>query len=234
MAAIVPFTTIEGVVAAIAKIDIMHKHVSEQGGAPEDLLAPLQVNVVSQGDELLWDGASKFVNSETLRFHVGDSVKCLVGDGWLGGVVVRQPVQDGEAAAYDVLLADGRRLVVNEDSDSYIRAGDPRPVSSFQLIFAGAKVSKQHEGALAAMGAFGGDVQLVDNPGPPEVAGRMVAQLKAPTDPPVDAAIYEKTVAAAGAPPPPCPSSPLPSPPGPASPPPSPRAHPHPSATHLR
>ena len=53
--------------------------------------------------------------------------------------MVRQPVQDGEAAAYDILLADGRRVMLNEDSDSYVRAGDPRAVSSFELIFAGSK-----------------------------------------------------------------------------------------------
>ena len=53
---------------------------------------------------------------------------------------MRQPVQDGEAAAYDILLADGRRVMLNEDSDTYVRAGDPRAVSSFELIFAGAKV----------------------------------------------------------------------------------------------
>ena len=35
------------------------------------------------------------------------------------GVVVRQPIQDGEAAAYDILLADGRRVMLNEDSDNY-------------------------------------------------------------------------------------------------------------------
>ena len=52
---------------------------------------------------------------------------------------MRQPVQDGEAAAYDILLADGRRVMLNEDSDSYVRAGDPRAVSSFELIFAGSK-----------------------------------------------------------------------------------------------
>ena len=45
----------------------------------------MQVHVVSQGDDLLWDGASKFVNSDTLRFRVGDSVKCLVADIWVGG-----------------------------------------------------------------------------------------------------------------------------------------------------
>ena len=53
---------------------------------------------------------------------------------------MRQPVQDGEAAAYDILLADGRRVMLNEDSDTYVRAGDPRAVSSFELTFAGAKV----------------------------------------------------------------------------------------------
>ena len=51
----------------------------------EYFLAPTQVHVVSQGDDLLWDGASKFVNSDTLRFRVGDSVKCLVADIWVGG-----------------------------------------------------------------------------------------------------------------------------------------------------
>lgn len=51
----------------------------------EYFLAPMQVHVVSQGDDLLWDGASKFVNSDTLRFRVGDSVKCLVADIWVGG-----------------------------------------------------------------------------------------------------------------------------------------------------
>ena len=51
----------------------------------EYFLAPLQIHVVSQGDDLLWDGASKFVNSETLRFRVGDSVKCLVADIWICG-----------------------------------------------------------------------------------------------------------------------------------------------------
>ena len=51
----------------------------------EYFLAPLQIHVVSQGDDLLWDGASKFVNSDTLRFRVGDSVKCLVADIWVGG-----------------------------------------------------------------------------------------------------------------------------------------------------
>ena len=53
--------------------------------ADEYFLAPMQVHVVSQGDDLLWDGASKFVNSDTLRFRVGDSVKCLVADIWVGG-----------------------------------------------------------------------------------------------------------------------------------------------------
>ena len=118
------------------------------------------------------------------------------------GVVVRQPVQDGEAAAYDILLADGRRLVINEDSDHFVRAGDPRAVSSFELIFAGSKVRKPHDDALAAMTSFGKDVQLVDNMGPPEVVGRMVAQLKiitpgAPSQPPADDALYEKTLEAA-------------------------------------
>ena len=28
MAAVIPFTTIEGVIAALAKIDVMHKHVA--------------------------------------------------------------------------------------------------------------------------------------------------------------------------------------------------------------
>ena len=51
----------------------------------EYFLAPTQVHVVSQGDDLLWDGASKFINSDTLRFRVGDSVKCLVADIWVGG-----------------------------------------------------------------------------------------------------------------------------------------------------
>lgn len=91
MAAVIPFNTIEGVVAALAKIDIMHRYMASQEGTVPDeyFLAPLQINVVSQGDDLLWDGASKFVNSETLRFKVGDSVKCLVkgeaGDQWYGG-----------------------------------------------------------------------------------------------------------------------------------------------------
>ena len=153
MAAIVPFTTIEGVVAALAKIDIMHRYMSspEGGDVQEDyLVAPLQINVVSQGDDLLWDGASTFTNSQTLRFKVGDSIKCLIGDGWFGGVVVRQPVQDGEAAAYDVLLADGRRLVISEDSEACIRAGDPRPVSSFELIFAGGKARASPSRAVGA------------------------------------------------------------------------------------
>ena len=115
---------------------------------------------------------------------------------------MRQPVQDGEAAAYDILLADGRRLVINEDSDHFVRAGDPRAVSSFELIFAGSKLRKPHDDALAAMNSFGRDVQLVDNMGPPEVVGRMVAQLKtlnpaAPSQPPADDALYEKTLEAA-------------------------------------
>ena len=181
MAAVIPFTTIEGVISALAKIDVMHKHVAttnEGKVSDEYFLAPMQVHVVSQGDDLLWDGASKFVNSDTLRFRVGDSFKCLVADIWVGGVVVRQPVQDGEAAAYDILLADGRRVMLNEDSDTYVRAGDPRAVSSFELIFAGSKVRKPHDDALANMGQFGRDVQLVDNLAPPEVVGRMVASLK--------------------------------------------------------
>jgi len=205
MAAVIPFTTIEGVIAALAKIDVMHKHMaaSPEGKVPDEyFLAPLQIHVVSQGDDLLWDGASKFVNSDTLRFRVGDSVKCLVADIWVGGVVVRQPIQDGEAAAYDILLADGRRVMLNEDSDSYVRAGDPRAVSSFELIFAGSKVRKPHDDALASMGQFGRDVQLVDNLGPPEVVGRMVASLKAqgtaaPANLGLDDSLYERTLEAA-------------------------------------
>jgi len=205
MAAVIPFTTIEGVIAALAKIDVMHKHMSttsEGKVADEYFLAPMQVHVVSQGDDLLWDGASKFVNSDTLRFRVGDSVKCLVADIWVGGVVVRQPVQDGEAAAYDILLADGRRVMLNEDSDSYVRAGDPRAVSSFELIFAGSKVRKPHDDALANMGQFGRDVQLVDNLGPPEVVGRMVASLRTQGAAPTAAlaledVLYERTLEAA-------------------------------------
>ena len=93
MAAVIPFNTIEGVVAGLAKVDIMHKHMAQENGSvPEEyFLAPLQINVVSQGDELLWDGASKFVNSDTLRFKVGDSVKCLAGDQWVGGALVLPP-----------------------------------------------------------------------------------------------------------------------------------------------
>jgi len=205
MAAVIPFTTIEGVIAALAKIDVMHKHMattSEGKVSDEYFLAPMQVHVVSQGDDLLWDGASKFVNSDTLRFRVGDSVKCLVADIWVGGVVVRQPIQDGEAAAYDILLADGRRVMLNEDSDSYVRAGDPRAVSSFELIFAGSKVRKPHDDALANMGQFGRDVQLVDNLGPPEVVGRMVASLKTQGAAPtavlaLDDGLYERTLEAA-------------------------------------
>mmetsp|Transcript_80615 Transcript_80615/g.195442 ORF Transcript_80615/g.195442 Transcript_80615/m.195442 type:complete len:573 (+) Transcript_80615:120-1838(+) len=205
MAAVIPFTTIEGVIAALAKIDVMHKHMAtttEGKVSDEYFLAPMQVHVVSQGDDLLWDGASKFVNSDTLRFRVGDSVKCLVADIWVGGVVVRQPVQDGEAAAYDILLADGRRVMLNEDSDSYVRAGDPRAVSSFELIFAGSKVRKPHDDALANMGQFGRDVQLVDNLGPPEVVGRMVASLKTQGAAPtavlaLEDGLYERTLEAA-------------------------------------
>jgi hypothetical protein len=203
------------------------------------------------------------------------------------GVVVRQPVQDGEAAAYDILLADGRRVMLNEDSDSYVRAGDPRAVSSFELIFAGSKarappspptpssphpsppsrnlpthppprhrlsvtphallvehrapasarrpppsppfpplpppphiattnippttthhhpppqqVRKPHDDALANMGQFGRDVQLVDNLGPPEVVGRMVASLRTQGAAPTAAlaledVLYERTLEAA-------------------------------------
>lgn len=197
MAAVIPFNSMDAAIAALAKIDVMHRHMAGSEGKVSDeyFLSPLQINVVSQGDDVLWDGASKFVNSETLRFRVGDSVKCnLQGEGPVGGVVVRQPVQDGEVAAYDVLLADGRRIILNDDVDEVITAGEPRAVSSFELVFIGGKVRKAHDEAVAMMGNFGRDVQLVDNMGPPEVVGRMVAQLKDPKSTQVDDALYEKTI----------------------------------------
>ena len=66
----------------------------------EYFLAPTQVHVVSQGDDLLWDGASKFVNSDTLRFRVGDSVKCLVADIWVGGAPHVPSLHSGTLSCY--------------------------------------------------------------------------------------------------------------------------------------
>ena len=41
------------------------------------------------------------------------------------GSVVRQPVQDGELEAYDVVLDDGRRVLLADDDASLVRAPPP-------------------------------------------------------------------------------------------------------------
>ena len=74
----------------------------------EYFLAPTQVHVVSQGDDLLWDGASKFVNSDTLRFRVGDSVKCLVADIWVGGAPHVPSLHSGTLSATPAAASHNR------------------------------------------------------------------------------------------------------------------------------
>ena len=219
MGAVVPFDTVEGCVGALAKVDVIHRLVANDPTLPphtvplsfdahmvagldpasEYFLAPVEIRAYSEGDEMLWDGAGSFTQNGSLRFQVGDSVRCATGgDGlWVGGVVVRQPVQDGETAAYDVLLSTGERLEVATDDELAIVAGPPRPVASLQLVFGCVRVGKPHDEAIAAMSAFGADVQLVEQLSPPEVPGRVLHRLDDEM-PGIDQ-LYERTVLAAAA-----------------------------------
>ena len=111
MAASIPFTSIDDVILALAKIDVLHKHIAHAEGdastiGPGDdfLLIPYCIHDVARGDHLLFDGASFFGESADLRFRVGDRVEVDLDGVWALGSVVRQPVQDGELEAYDVVL----------------------------------------------------------------------------------------------------------------------------------
>lgn len=203
MAASVPFVTIEQAVASLAKIDVLHYLIgAAESGPPispgdDYFLRPFAIQAVAEGDHDLWDGASSFVNSSALRFRVGDRVQCRIGPGlWVDGVVNRQPVMDGESEAYDVKLSDGHRILCDDDDDESIRAGEPRYVHHYELIFASYRVRTAHDEALAKMGGFGRDVQLASAVGPPEIAGRCVRQLCASVFEEVSEALYEGTIAA--------------------------------------
>ena len=212
MAASIPFTSIDDVILALAKIDVLHKHIAHAEGdastiGPGDdfLLIPYCIHDVARGDHLLFDGASFFGESADLRFRVGDRVEVDLAGVWALGSVVRQPVQDGELEAYDVVLDDGRRVLLADDDASLVRAPPPgtargtREHERYELVFAAHRVRAAHDAALAAMGAAAADVALAGHVGPPDVLGRRVAQIAATVfDEPSDA-LYAKTVEAAAA-----------------------------------
>ena len=212
MAASIPFTSIDDVILALAKIDVLHKHIAHAEGdastiGPGDdfLLIPYCIHDVARGDHLLFDGASFFGESADLRFRVGDRVEVDLDGVWALGSVVRQPVQDGELEAYDVVLDDGRRVLLADDDASLVRAPPPgtargtREHERYELVFAAHRVRAAHDAALAAMGAAAADVALAGHVGPPDVLGRRVAQIAATVfDEPSDA-LYAKTVEAAAA-----------------------------------
>ena len=77
MAASIPFPSIDDVILALAKIDVLHKHIAHAEGdastiGPGDdfLLIPYCIHDVARGDHLLFDGASFFGESADLRFRV--------------------------------------------------------------------------------------------------------------------------------------------------------------------
>lgn len=183
MAASIPFVTIESTVAALSKIDVLHELMGSNGvplqSGSESFLLPLAIHAVAEGDHELWDGSTVFTNSDALRFRVGDRVQCLHADVWLDGIIIRQPVMDGQQEAYDVKLADGQRVLFDKDDLAVIRAGEPRRVHHYELVFGAIDVSDTHDEALGRMGAFGRDVQLASSAGPPEICGRCVRQLTA-------------------------------------------------------
>ena len=223
MGAVIPFDTVEGCVDALAKVDMIHRYLANDPTLPPQplslnvqvatldpasvyFLAPIEIRAYSEGDEMLWDGAGNFTANDSLRFQVGDSVRCATsrsgggnngGHAWVGGVVVRQPVQDGETAAYDVLLSTGERIEVATDDELTIVAGPPREMASLKLVFGCVRVGKPHDEAIVAMRALGDDVQIVEQLCPPEVSGRVLQRLD--DEMPSIEQVYERTVSAAAA-----------------------------------
>ena len=66
MAAVIPFTTIEGVIAALAKIDVMHKHMA---ASPEGKVCRASQNPVLDG------APAARVSPPLLQYP--NSLKCL-------------------------------------------------------------------------------------------------------------------------------------------------------------
>jgi hypothetical protein len=180
----------------------MHELLGALEGKPpvkpgdDYFLMPIAIHAVSEGDHELWDGATRFTQSSTLRHQTGDRVRVLDGDVWCDGVVIRQPANDGAPEAYDVKLTDGRRVFVPDDDEEVITAGEPRRVHHFEIVFGGFKMRTPHDEALGAMGAFGRDVQLASSAGPPEICGRCVRQLAGSVFEEATEALYEACVEA--------------------------------------
>ena len=78
----------------------MHELLGALEGKPpvkpgdDYFLMPIAIHAVSEGDHELWDGATRFTQSSTLRHQTGDRVRVLDGDVWCDGVVIRQPAND--------------------------------------------------------------------------------------------------------------------------------------------
>ena len=192
MAVAIPVRQMEDAIAALAKIELIHMHISGGGArglsdASPYFLEPCQINAVSEGDDELWPGTAVYENSSSLRFKVGDSVECLDEAAWSKGYVLRQPRQDGEEEAYEVRLLDGRHVLVENDDDASVRPGSPRPIDRYLLVFQCEQMNAggPHEQALAVMGDFGRDVQLASAVCPSELAGRMVHQARIRTHTPI-------------------------------------------------
>ena len=197
MAAAIPFVTIEQAISSLAKVDVLHELMDAMGWPGEKkefFLVPSAIHAVSEGDHELWEGAVTCINSELLRFAVGDRVLVLDSEEWIAGIIIRQPANDGLREAYDVKLSDGRRVLIDDDDDDFIRAGDPRRVHHFEVVFAAFKVRTAHDDAIRLMGQFGQDVQLASTIGPPEIMGRCVRQLSESVFDDASDALYEATV----------------------------------------